>query len=442
MMRQLNRIKCKLFRQFKRITDVINLRKGGDMTDFEGTFASIQQGVRIRGANLWILFCGAVIASIGLDTNSPAIILGAMLISPLMTPILGVGLFIGINDRANLSRALKDFLAAVLVSLGTSALYFLITPFGEPTAEITARIRPTLLDVMVALFGGVAGIVSYTRKENTNAIPGVAIAIALMPPLCTAGFGLAQGYWLYLLGALYLFMINSVFITFATVLVVRLLGFPYQEPAASVVRKRALQGGVALAIIIVAPSAYLLQQVIERENQKQSVEQFIDDHLSNPGQEVINWEIIQNERQTDELKVYMLGEYVPDQRVALLSQQLDNYQLDNTFLNLVQTALPQKTKKEIADEATSQVVSKLATRKERITDLRKEVQDYFPEVKAISIMAGFDSTSIKRGVAPTIGVKWNRSGLLWSFKRNNVKDKLQNFLQQNLDADTVKVVEL
>ncbi len=436
------KFKWKFLRQFKRIADVISLRKGGDVTDFVGTVSSIQRGVRIRGANWWILFCGAVIASIGLDTNSPAIIIGAMLISPLMTPILGIGLFIGINDRANLGRALKDFLAAVVVSLGTSLLYFLLTPFGEPTAEITARIRPTLLDVMVALFGGIAGIVSYTRKEQTNAIPGVAIAIALMPPLCTAGFGLAQGYWLYFLGAFYLFLINSVFITFATVLIVRLLQFPYKEPAAGVMRKRALQGAITLAVLIIAPSAYLLKEVIDEKNREQAVERFIDHHLSGQGREALRWEWEQNQAVANELRVFMLGEYVPEERVAMLNQQLQRYQLPNTYLNLLQTRIPSETKDEIASEATSQVVSKLEQRQKRITDLKKQVRDYFPEVKAITVMEGFDSTSVQQGVPPTIGVKWDRKGLIWSFKKNKVKEKLQRYLQKSLQADTVKVVEL
>lgn len=162
-----------------------------DGTDVEGTIKTIGEGSEMRGDKIWILFSGAILASIGLDTNSSAVIIGAMLISPLMNPILGVGLGIGISDRDLMIVAGKNFMFAVAASLFASTLYFLITPLGETTSELLARTKPTLLDVGVAIFGGIAGIVATSRKAQTNAIPGVAIATALMPPLCTAGYGIA-----------------------------------------------------------------------------------------------------------------------------------------------------------------------------------------------------------------------------------------------------------
>ena len=175
---------------------------------------------------MWLLVGAAALASIGLDTNSTAVIIGAMLISPLMSPILGIGLSVGIHDKQLLVRSSRNLAIAVVLSLAASFIYFSISPFANPTAEIEARTYPTLLDVMVALFGGVAGIISSSRSGPSNALPGVAIATALMPPLCTAGYGIATQQWNYFGGAFYLFFINAVFISLATFLIVKYLQFP------------------------------------------------------------------------------------------------------------------------------------------------------------------------------------------------------------------------
>ncbi|HSA57090.1 MAG TPA: DUF389 domain-containing protein, partial [Gemmatimonadaceae bacterium] len=177
-------------------------------TDREGTVTRVRADVPLRGTNIWLLICSALLACIGLDTSSAAVIIGAMLISPLMAPILGIGVGVGINDRTLMRSALTSFGGATLASLLTATLYFLVTPLGELTPELRSRTIPTLLDVGVAFFGGVAGIVAGSRREKTVAIPGVAIATALMPPLCTAGFGLASGLFSVFFGAIYLFFIN------------------------------------------------------------------------------------------------------------------------------------------------------------------------------------------------------------------------------------------
>ena len=171
------------------VIQLIDLRED---TDAQGTIDSVRKYVELRGYNVWILISSAVIASIGLDMNASAVIIGAMLISPLMSPILGIGLSVGINDRQLLSQALHNFVIAIVVTLLTSFIYFYaISPFSLPTEEIMSRTKPTILDVVVALFGGIAGIVAGSHKDKTNALPGVAIATALMPPLCAAGYGLS-----------------------------------------------------------------------------------------------------------------------------------------------------------------------------------------------------------------------------------------------------------
>lgn len=187
---------------------------------------TICKGVEFKGSNLWILIFAIFMASLGLNVNSTAVIIGAMLISPLMGPIMGIGLSVGINDLDLLKRSFKSYLIATFFSVITATVFFLVfSPFSEAQSELLARTSPTIYDVFIALFGGAAGVVALSTKEKGNVIPGVAIATALMPPLCTAGFGLATGNWIYFLGAFYLYFINSVFISVATFLGVRIMKF-------------------------------------------------------------------------------------------------------------------------------------------------------------------------------------------------------------------------
>ena len=211
----------------KFLDDLFNLHE--DKEREETTIAEVRKNVEFRGTNLYILIFAIFIASIGLNVNSTAVIIGAMLISPLMGPIIGIGVGAGINDIGLIRKALKNLGIAVLISVITSTVYFYLTPLHEAQSELLARTYPTLWDVLIAFFGGLTGIVAGSRKEKSNAIPGVAIATALMPPLCTAGYGLANGNLFYFVGAFYLFFINSVFITVSTFLIVRFLKYPKHQ---------------------------------------------------------------------------------------------------------------------------------------------------------------------------------------------------------------------
>ena len=255
---------------------IINIQ---DTTDVEGTISSVKAGIRIKGYNIWILVSSSILACIGLDTNSAAVIIGAMLISPLMSPILGIGLSVGINDRETLLDALYNFLLAVGISLLTAFLYFLITPFGEETPEIMARTKPTLLDVGVAFFGGVAGIVAGSRMDKTNAIPGVAIATALMPPVCVAGFGLAQGELNVFGGAFYLFFLNAVFISVSTFLIVRFLEFPVVKPTGRRFFRQLSLWMVVFVAIVVIPATLIFIEVIRQTNFTSSYKAFVTDYI-------------------------------------------------------------------------------------------------------------------------------------------------------------------
>ena len=196
-----------------------------DKEDEQETIHQISSGVVFHGANLWVLIFAIFIASLGLNVNSTAVIIGAMLISPLMGPIIGMGLAVGINDFALLKRAFKNYAVATVISVITATIYFALTPLNEAQSELLARTSPTLYDVLIALCGGAAGILAMATKGKGNVIPGVAIATALMPPLCTAGYGLAMGHLYYFFGAFYFFFINTVFICLSTFLGVRLFKF-------------------------------------------------------------------------------------------------------------------------------------------------------------------------------------------------------------------------
>ncbi len=247
-----------------------------DKADDEATLEYIRKGVEFKGPNLWILIFAILICSIGLNVNSTAVVIGAMLISPLMGPILGIGTGVAINDPELLKRSVKNLIVATLFSVVASTAYFFITPISAAQSELLARTNPTVWDVLIAFFGGLAGIVAGSRKEKSNAIPGVAIATALMPPLCTAGYGIATGNGYYFLGAFYLFFINTVCISIATFIIVRLLRFPKKKFIDTVQERRVKTWMSVLVLITLLPSIWLAYQTVERSIFEQNANLFID----------------------------------------------------------------------------------------------------------------------------------------------------------------------
>jgi uncharacterized hydrophobic protein (TIGR00271 family) len=226
---------------------------------------TITRGIVFKGTNLWILVFAIFIASLGLNVNSTAVIIGAMLVSPLMGPIMGMGLSLGINDLQLLKNALRNYIFATVVGLITSTIYFTITPINEAHSEILARTQPNIYDVLIAFFGGLAGIIATSSKQKGNVITGVAIATALMPPLCTAGFGLATLNWQYFSGAFYLYFINTVFIAFATLITVRFLKFPLKHLADEVAEKKSKRIITTIVLITFIPSVYFGYDTIRNE---------------------------------------------------------------------------------------------------------------------------------------------------------------------------------
>jgi uncharacterized hydrophobic protein (TIGR00271 family) len=227
--------------------------------------AAIRSGVKVGGTNLWILIFAIVIASVGLNVNSTATIIGAMLISPLMGPIIGAGYGAGIHDFALIRQALRNLAIFTVISLLTSTLYFLVSPLHDAQSELLARTSPNIWDVLIAFFGGAAGMVGLTRKEKSTVIPGVAIATALMPPLCTTGYGIATGQPGFFLGAFYLFSINGVFIALATLAITRVLRLPQHQFADAPARRRGRMIIAGLVTAMLVPSIYLALQLVREQ---------------------------------------------------------------------------------------------------------------------------------------------------------------------------------
>lgn len=263
---------------FKKLLKYLNPKQGlQDELDVANAVASIRKNIYFRGPNVYILAFAIIIASVGLNVNSIPVIIGAMLISPLMGPILGIGLALNTIDMSLLKTSLKNLGVMVAISIVASTLYFVLTPLRlENPTELLARTNPTIYDVIIALVGGLAGIVETCRKEKGTVLSGVAIATALMPPLCTIGYGISQLNWQYALGALYLFFINSVFIALATYLGAKYLGFEkmrYSDPAQQKRISRRITLGL---IIIIIPSIISAVSIVKQSNFERSVSSFLE----------------------------------------------------------------------------------------------------------------------------------------------------------------------
>ena len=299
----------------------------------EETIANITADASFRGARLWVLIFAIFIASLGLNVSSTAVIIGAMLISPLMGPIVGMGLAIGINDLTLLHSSAKNFGVATVISVLTATVYFLVSPYSEAQSELLARTSPTLYDVMIAFFGGAAGIVALATGGKGNVIPGVAIATALMPPLCTAGYGLATGQWLFFLGAFYLFFINTVFISMATYLGVRLMGFQQLETLTRERAKRARNIITGLVVVTLVPAGFMTISLVRQSLFNQNLSRFAENELSWSGTQILSRHI---DEETKMLNVAVIGREVEPGEIEAAEGRMADYHLDDYHLAVIQ----------------------------------------------------------------------------------------------------------
>lgn len=292
---------------------------------------NIERGVEFKGVNLWTLIFAIFIASIGLNINSTAVIIGAMLISPLMGPIMGIGLGAAILDIRLIKKAFKNLLFATIVALISSSIYFFISPLHEAKSELLARTNPTIWDILIALFGGLTGIIAGSRKNGGNAIPGVAIATALMPPLCTAGFGLATGNWHYMAGAFYLYIINCFFICLSTYWIIKLLGFKKTEDTHKPYENAIKRFILGFSIVLIAPALYFGFVLVKQELFVKNIDEFISKEITGDSLFVINKNIDPVLQKAD---IVVIGSDVNEKDLSRIIRKKENYQLFNADISI------------------------------------------------------------------------------------------------------------
>ncbi|MFY0687179.1 MAG: TIGR00341 family protein [Cyclobacteriaceae bacterium] len=439
--------------------DLFNLHE--DKAREETTIAEITKGVEFKGANLWILIFAVFIASIGLNVNSTAVVIGAMLISPLMGPIMGIGLGAGTGDFALIKKAFKNLSVAVAISVLTSALYFMITPLHEAQSELLLRTTPTLWDVLIAFFGGLAGIVAGSRREKSNAIPGVAIATALMPPLCTAGYGLAIGNWYYFVGAFYLFFINSVFISVSTFLIVRFLKYPrrrFEDPNA---QRRVRLYIWTFVLLTIIPSIYLAYHVVRRTLFEQNARNFVNSEFVLDQTQVINQKfVLADEQQIIEVTLY--GKPLDQSLITNLEDRLSFYGLKDAQLKInqgYQEDIYAATQQEFAKMSESlkvdiiedlykkseeviktkddrivfleQQISRMQMRRYPIKDIEAELSIQYPNLKSLAIgdIINHDNDTICHAIA-----NFSRS------PQSRDQKKIEGWLKLRTKADSLVVI--
>jgi len=362
------------------LKETLDIREG---TDKEATIEDIKNDISFKGHKAWILIASVFIASIGLNTNSTAVVVGAMLISPLMGPILGIGLGIAINDWDTLKRSFRNITIAVILSILTSFIYFKISPFSETSSELLSRTVPTLLDVFVAFFGGIAGILAGSRGEKTNVVPGVAIATALMPPLSTAGYGLATLQWEIFFGAFYLFLLNSVFIALSTLLVVKFLRFPIVKYVNLKRRKKIHSYITIFVIIVILPSSFLFYRIVENSFFQKDVYEYVTEQINYPGAELISEKIThsKNEEENSKVELYFIGEYIPENIIESWNESKVEYNLENVDIEIHQ----QKDNSEnlankLSDKVRVGVLEDIYKKNERINKSKDEKINYLEEL--------------------------------------------------------------
>ena len=428
-----------------------------DKDDEQAIVQQISSGVSFRGATLWVLIFAIFIASLGLNVNSTAVIIGAMLISPLMGPIIGMGLAVGINNLDLLKRAAKNFSVATAISVLTATVYFLITPLEEAQSELLARTSPTLYDVLIAFCGGAAGIIALCTRGKGNVIPGVAIATALMPPLCTAGYGLATGHILYFLGAFYLFFINTVFIALATFCGVRLMHFHQYEFRSKEVGVKARRIIMAIAAVTMLPAAVVTVNIVQKSFFENNVRKFIKTELTQRGTQIISSDV---EADSLRLRVVAVGREITEATRTAAEQRMEQYGMEGYSLRIIQGVQTdsilalnnQLMQVRTSREFDRQKLLELTVQNTNLTaeldvyltlehlseKLRPEMQVLFPQVRTLGLSrvseTVSDTTLLHHYVVALVGTDGGRLA-------DADRLKLRQWLKTRTEADSLMLIE-
>ncbi|MFH4963905.1 DUF389 domain-containing protein [Gaetbulibacter sp. M235] len=433
-------------------------------TDREATVEAIKNDIPFKGATAWILVCSIFVASIGLNANSTAVVIGAMLISPLMGPILGVGLSIAINDVDTLKRSLINLGIMIALSLLTAFLFFYLFPLSEDTSELLGRVKPDIRDVLIAFFGGSALLIARTKKGTiASVIFGVAIATALMPPLCTAGYGLAKGNWQYFGGAMYLFTINTIFIALATFIILKVLRFPMLKYVNSAKRKRIGRIASLLAIVVMIPAIWTFINVLQESNFTRDAKAFVNSELK----DLPHFEYMKNnaiysyvDRNNSSIDINTFGlDEIPESTINLLDGRMRDYSaLSATKLNFNQNRskgldnfkymeelryrdsldLLSQTQKISFLEGKVKQLSKLEKNYIPFDELTKEVKINYENLAQFSYSNVINTNFTKTDTVTVFTVKWIDS---LANEKARVKDseKLEKWLKLKLNLDTLVV---
>ena len=440
------------------VSELLDIR--GD-TDRETTVESIKKDISFKGHNAWILVFSIFVASIGLNVSSTAVVIGAMLISPLMGPIVGVGLSVAINDVDTLRKSFINLGVMVGLSVLTAFIYFSISPVVEATPELIARTYPTILDVLVAIFGGLALIVAKTKRGTiASVIFGVAIATALMPPLCTVGYGLAVGNWAYAGGALYLFSINAVFIALSSFIVSKFLGFPLVKYANSKRRRRTAQIASTIAVIVMIPSIFLFYNLLQQQLFETKANEFISQVMRYNGAEQLRTDLDYNNK---EIEVFMIGERVPSDLIDTWRTQMGDVDaLKEATLKVRQGASPTGDLATLSSQVRSGILEDLYVKNQEVLEdkdqrinllenellryrqgdfsfreISREVKVNYENVENLSYANRITTNFSNIDTIPTFTVKW-KNNVASRSKKEDVQ-KLQKWLLLRLKLDTLAV---
>ena len=430
-------------------------------TDRESTVEAVQKDISFKGHNAWILIFSIFVASIGLNVSSTAVVIGAMLISPLMGPIVGVGMSVAINDVDTLKRSFVNLGIMVGLSVLTATIYFFISPVKNETPELVARTYPTILDVLVAIFGGLALIVAKTKKGTiASVILGVAIATALMPPLCTVGYGLANAKWQFSLGALYLFSINAVFIALSTFVVCKLLGFPLVKYANSKRRKRTAQIASTVAIIVMIPSVILFVKLLREQVFQSKAVEFIENTVRYTGAETLKYDSDFKEKTID---VYMIGNSVPLATIATWQERMGEIEaLKQSQLIIHQGNDQTQDINRLSTELRSGILEDLYVKNQEVlenkdkriqlleselskyrgdafsfSDLSREAKINYENIEEIGYSNLITTNFQKQDTIPTFTVTWNSK--LRNSELAAEQNKFEKWMKVRLNLDTLSI---
>ncbi len=371
------------------LKSIFSIKEG--LVSYADVVKEAKEGVGMTGYNVWILMCSIAIASVGLNINSTAIIVGAMLISPLMGPIRGIGFGVGINDFTLLVRSIKNLGITVGVSLAVSFFYFLISPIDTITEQLLIRTEPTFLDVVIAFVGGLAGVIAVVKGKKDTVIPGVAIATALMPPLCTAGYGLAVGKFNYFFGASYLFLINSVLIALSTLLIIRYFNFPKREYLDPKIETKVKTYIVLFMLVVVAPSGYLFYRMTKKSIFESNSAAFIENVVVLSTKGIVTPKVWYHP-DSSSINIIIQGDIIDEKTKEIWQSQLINYDLENTYLHIFQP----EDYKSFVDEKLRDVLDRKSGRHQELVGLVMEKEAKINELnEKISFIQNQKNSSIE-----------------------------------------------